>query len=161
VLTSQITLTTQAEQIADKLNKIGLSGGKFERVIKDLECKIGDDSSSQFEQGLAIMGEFLGFCSMRYGKGDSAPDVIWWTLNKEFCIVFEAKSNEDENGGISTSKLRQSRGHIDWAMCHFINILLLSFPLPVFIPYHAPINLSPEAWLEKIRVLPIRLQRTN
>jgi hypothetical protein len=112
----EITLTTQAEQIADKLNKIGLSGGKFERVIKDLECKIGDDSSSQFEQGLAIMGEFLGFCSMRYGKGDSAPDVIWWTLNKEFCIVFEAKRNEDENGGISTSKLRQSRGHIDWAM---------------------------------------------
>jgi len=110
----EIALTIQAEQIAVKLNKIGLSGGNFERVIKDLECKIRDSSSSQFEQGLDIMGRFLGFCSKRYGEIDSAPDVVWWTSNKEFYIVFEAKSEEYDNGGISTKTARQSRGHIDW-----------------------------------------------
>jgi len=101
------------EKIQKTLRDLGGVGDRFETELKKIEQFIRSDNYKQFEIGLTKLGELLGFETER-PLINGAPDSIWRLSNK-ILILFEAKSEESEEGGISKSYCQQAKGHYDWA----------------------------------------------
>ena len=101
------------EKIQDTLKKLGGIGKRFEEELSKIEQLINIDDYKRFEHGLTKLGELLGFKSPR-PLGEGAPDSIWRLSNK-IILIFEAKSEESEDGGISKRTCQQAKGHYDWA----------------------------------------------
>lgn len=101
------------ENIQDSLKKLGGVGKRFEEELSKIEQLINIDDYKRFEYGLTKLGDLLGFKSTR-PLGEGAPDSIWRLSNK-ILLLFEAKSEESEEGGISKRSCQQAKGHYDWA----------------------------------------------
>ena len=79
-------------------------------VKKDLAAT----ESTAFERGLDALGELLGFqVELGVGNQKAAPDSVW-TLDREFAIGWEAKSDEKPDAAIAVSRVREAKGHYEW-----------------------------------------------
>jgi hypothetical protein len=103
---------SRAERAAEKLRRLGIRGRGFEQRIADFEAKLNDDRATQFELGLAELGELLGFESVR-PTGSAAPDAAWRD-DTRLWVIFEAKSEESSDNAVSVSEARQAGSHHDW-----------------------------------------------
>ncbi len=104
------------EKIQKSLRDLGGVGERFETELKRIEQFINSDNTKHFEIGITKLGELLGFKTKR-PITEGAPDSIW-SLSNKLLILFEAKSGESEEGGISKSYCQQAKGHYDWAQDH-------------------------------------------
>lgn len=104
---------TLFKKIQKTLSSLGGVGDRFETELKRIEQFVYNDNHKQFEIGITKLGELLGFETKR-PLSDASPDSIWRLSNK-ILIIFEAKSEESEEGGISKSYCLQAKGHYDWA----------------------------------------------
>ncbi|WP_292463964.1 DEAD/DEAH box helicase family protein [Methanolobus sp.] len=107
------------EHIIAKINKLGLVGPKFNTKMKNIKDLISADSANEFEMGLTNLGELLGFETDHPGQ-TADPDSIWM-LNNNVLVLFEAKSDEKEEGDIFVRTCRQARGHYEWAKHNISN----------------------------------------
>lgn len=114
VATEDILNKKQCEEALDQLRKLGLYDPKFETKMTELVTLIGDDNHTQFEKGLELLGKYLGFKSHRFSE-QAAPDGIW-AIGTMLVLVFEAKSEEGKDAGISLETVRQALGHDTWAL---------------------------------------------
>ncbi len=101
------------EKIQGKLKKLGGVGKRFGEELSKIELLVNNDDYDKFEYGLSYLGELLGFNSHK-PLGEGVPDSIW-QLSDKILILFEAKSEESEEGGISKRSCLQAKGHYDWA----------------------------------------------
>jgi len=105
------------ENIQGKLKKLGGVGKLFGKELSKIEQLVNNDDYDKFEYGLTYLGELLGFKSDK-PLGEGAPDSIW-KLSDKVLFLFEAKSEESEEGGISKRSCLQAKGHYDWAQTKF------------------------------------------
>jgi hypothetical protein len=101
------------ENIQAHIKKLGLVGPKFEDKINDIRDLISDNSSSNFELGITKLGQLLGFETNHPGS-TATPDSVW-TLNDNILVLFEAKSEEKDDGSVFVQTCRQAHGHHNWA----------------------------------------------
>ncbi len=101
------------ENIQQKLSDLRSTGSYFEQRMNEIQDNINSNEASKFEFGLKELGELMGFLT-EHPKGTAAPDSVW-RLSDRIIILFEAKSGEAEEHGISVGTCRQASGHYDWA----------------------------------------------
>jgi len=100
------------EGIVKNIRNMGVVGPRFIKRLEDIEKNLKETEANIFDKGLMQLGTLLGFDSYKPG-GDAAPDVIWH-LENELLFVFEGKSDENPDAGISVQNCRQTSGHLDW-----------------------------------------------
>ncbi len=105
-------LETRALRLARELQAVSRSS-RGERFSDELEKWMGTDSSSEFERGLERLGRMLGFDAVRPNVPTS-PDSAW--RDDDVHILWEAKSEEGEDGVVSASAARQATTHPTWVV---------------------------------------------
>jgi hypothetical protein len=102
-----------SENVVGKLRDFGLVGGRFEKQVTSLQRHLHDRTPEAFHQGMALLGEILGFRTSRpAAMGD--PDVVW-RLEPHVALIWEAKSQVSDEGPISLATARQCVGHANGA----------------------------------------------
>ncbi len=102
-----------AENILTNITKYGTTGPKFEEKMQYIGKFINDNDANKFEEGLTKVGELLGFVT-DHPTNQAAPDSVW-QINDSILIIFEAKSDESKDNGISVSTCREADHHYNWA----------------------------------------------
>jgi len=100
----------RAIRIADTAQQIARSP-RADRYAEELRKWIGSDSAVDFERGLERLGEMLGFDAVRPNV-DAAPDGAWRDGGMQ--ILWEANSEQKEEGEISAELVRQANTHATW-----------------------------------------------
>ena len=96
-------------EINGLLEEWGILGGKFAKKLAEVQSNIESKAFNTFESGLASLGKMLGAKSHQW-KQDGAPDGLW--IFGEWCaFVFEAKTNEKPDKGISLDTVTQAGRH--------------------------------------------------
>ena len=102
-----------AELIQGNIVNYDITGKNFEIKMNGIKEFIFNNSPSKFEEGLTQLGTLLGF-NTEHPTDLTAPDSFW-RITDSLLIIFEAKSDEAEDGGISPNTCKQAKGHYDWA----------------------------------------------
>jgi hypothetical protein len=84
-------------------------GSRFPRKVSEAQNDIENNDAKSFEKGLATLGNMLGASSHQW-TDDGAPDGLW-VFGNWHAFVFEAKTDESPEGGISLDTVRQARTH--------------------------------------------------
>lgn len=84
-------------------------GSRFARKVSEAQNDIENNDAKSFEKGLATLGNMLGASSHQW-TDDGAPDGLW-VFGNWHAFVFEAKTDESPEGGISLDTVRQARTH--------------------------------------------------
>jgi len=100
------------ERVQQLLVDLGHRGPKFDKEARRLSDEIGSNDAKAFESGLQRLGRMLGF-DAETPTGSGQPDGVWDLDGRTF-LVFEAKSNEGSEGGISLTTLRETGSHVAW-----------------------------------------------
>jgi hypothetical protein len=96
-------------EINGLLEEWGISGGKFAKKLAEVQSNIESKAFNTFESGLASLGKMLG-AKIHQWTQDGAPDGLW--IFGEWCaFVFEAKTNEKPDKGISLDTVTQAGRH--------------------------------------------------
>ena len=102
-----------AENLARTLERLGLAGQRFESHVGNVVHQLSERSADSFEAGMEALGELLGFDSFRPG-GKGTPDCIW-RLDGGPVVVWEVKSQAEDDTEISVATARQCVGHLGTA----------------------------------------------
>jgi hypothetical protein len=105
-------LISASEAIERRIQQAGVVGAAFENEVQDVSDKLNSSEATTFEQGLELLGLWLGIIAIR-PRGRGVPDGVW-SFGEAAAVAFEAKSNEQPEGPISLSTAREARGHINW-----------------------------------------------
>jgi hypothetical protein len=103
---------TRSARAAEVLRRLGVRGSKFEAQMVELERRLNDDAAKPFEMGLEMLGELLGFESVR--RTDTAAPDGTWRDGQWIWFVFEAKTEEKADNPISATEVRQALTHQSW-----------------------------------------------
>lgn len=96
-------------EVNSLLQKWRIIGSSFARKVSETQNDIENNDAKIFERGLATLGKMLGASSHQW-TDDGAPDGLW-IFGNWHAFVFEAKTDENPEGGISLDTVRQSRTH--------------------------------------------------
>lgn len=120
---------TNTEDATTDSGKAGILVERLEVILEDLGRmndtkfakregyileRIEQNEGKVFEEGHKSLGEFLGYESGNENS-DGAPDP-WWSVNQEFCFVFEDYSEAKPSSDLHIDKARQAALHKDWIM---------------------------------------------
>jgi len=121
------------------IETLGRIGTRCKTTLADHRTLITGKKSKQFEQGLELLGRLLGANAKRFTE-DGAPDGLWLFGDWQ-AFVFEAKTNEDQKGGISFDTVRQAKAHEQTVRSKKL--------LPDYVPCSTVI-ISPRTTLDKL-----------
>lgn len=124
---------------ADSLNTLlGHSHGtKFEDELSKLRSSfdlILDGTTNQAEEGVRVLGEFLGFQSTRPdNEQGTGPDVMWRDEDHKEIIGFELKTDKEPGNAYFKKEIAQGHDHISWMRKNHSdhNVLGLLFVGPI------------------------------
>ncbi len=136
------------EKIQDTLKKFGGVGKRFGEGLNKIERLINNNYYIKFEYGLTSLGELLGF-NTNHPLGEGTPDSIWRLSNK-LILLFEAKSEESEEGGISKSSCQQAKGHYEWAQKHISEYEHFQEKLSIIIGYRTKTEKSALPFIDNL-----------
>ena len=114
---AQIEETTEIQALAVEgvlniLDKLGSVGPRFQSKMDEIEKLLNEKDPHQFDRGLNELGALLGYTTF-IPTGTAPPDSAWH-LESLICMVFEGKSQESPNDGISVSNCTQTSNHLKW-----------------------------------------------
>jgi len=101
-----------ADSVNGYLTNLGTVGKKFDRVIGEYHSLIEASDADRFDRALTELGKMLGFDAKK-PEGQGVPDSVW-RLGSSYVLLFESKSDETPDGGISIRTCRQAHGHQNW-----------------------------------------------
>lgn len=104
----------RADRAAQSLQRLHLRGRRFEQRMAEFLERINNDAATQFELGLQMLGELLGFESMRPNE-QADPDGIWRDDDRQW-LLFEAKTEVQPERPVSATEVRQVTTHRQWAV---------------------------------------------
>ena len=107
-----VGLERRARVAASNLRRLGIRGRDFEDKVSLIASRLAGTDATQYELGLLELGTLLGFDAAR-PNAEADPDVAWRD-GTDIWIVFEAKSEESEEGPLSASDVRQAETHLRW-----------------------------------------------
>jgi hypothetical protein len=107
-------LDAAIEHLERELEDLGtVHSGRFERRVQKILDGLGQKAANRFEEAQVLLGGLLGYTADNTTE-DSGPDP-WWVLDGERGIVFEDYTDcTSPDPAISTSKVRQAKGHPEW-----------------------------------------------
>jgi Type III restriction enzyme, res subunit/Helicase C-terminal domain len=126
-------------KIDDVLQRWKIVGSNYSKQVSDVDSNIQNRKAKFFEKGLTVLGEMLGARTHQWND-DAAPDGLWIFGNWQ-AFVFEAKTNESSEGGISIDTVRQ-------ALTHEQRVRVDNL-IPEFVPC-STIVISPRTMLHKL-----------
>jgi hypothetical protein len=89
---------------------LGRVGKRCVPILSDHRTHIQATESKRFEKGLELLGRLLGAEAKNFINQDGAPDGFWLFGDWQ-AFVFEAKTDEEEDGGVSFDTVRQAGRH--------------------------------------------------
>ena len=96
-------------RIFSLLEKWKTVGSNYAKQVSKVQNNIENKEAKIFESGLNSLGQMLGANTYEW-KDDGAPDGLW--IFDSWCaFVFEAKTNESPDSGISLETVTQLRRH--------------------------------------------------
>jgi hypothetical protein len=96
-------------RISNLLEQWKIVGGNYPKQVSKVQNSIENKEAKVFEKGLNLLGQMLGANTHQWAD-DGAPDGLW--IFDDWCaFVFEAKTNESPDGGISLDTVTQARRH--------------------------------------------------
>ena len=126
-------------KIASLLQQWKIIGSNYARRVSEVQNDIENKNAKAFEKGLATLGEMLGATSHQW-TDDGAPDGLW-VFGSWHAFVFEAKTDESPEDGISLDTVRQSLTHKQRVRADIL--------IPAFTPC-STIVISPRSTVHKI-----------
>lgn len=96
-------------RISNLLEQWKIVGGNYAKQVSKVQNNIENKEAKVFESGLNSLGQMLGANTYQW-TDDGAPDGLW-IFNGWCAFVFEAKTNESPDGGISLDTVTQARRH--------------------------------------------------
>ncbi|HKP89475.1 MAG TPA: DEAD/DEAH box helicase [Thermoleophilaceae bacterium] len=105
-------LERRARIAASNLRRLGIRGRRFEDKVSAISNRLAGTHATEYELGLLELGTLLGFDAAR-PNAEADPDVAWRD-GTDIWIVFEAKTEESEEGPLSVSDVRQAETHLRW-----------------------------------------------
>lgn len=102
-------LLDRAKTAVAKLRRLGIRGDRFERHLAECQARLDSDEAPQFEEGLRLLGELLGFEAVR-PSGHAQPDSAWRD-GERLWLIFEAKTEEGADDPLSVATVRQALTH--------------------------------------------------
>ncbi|NJD78910.1 MAG: hypothetical protein FIB08_17760 [Candidatus Methanoperedens sp.] len=127
-----------AEQIEENITAFGATGKTFGAKMNEIKELINSDDSGKFENGLTKLGFILGF-DANHPSDHAAPDSTW-QITDSLLIIFEAKSDETKNDGISVSTCREANGHYNWAKSKIAGFDKINKKYVVVVPQRTKID---------------------
>lgn len=100
------------EGVLELLNKLGTVGPRFQNEMDEIEGLLNETDPKKFDRGLEELGRLIGYSSFR-PTGSAPPDAAWH-LENHICFVFEGKSNESPDIGVTVNNCRQTSSHLKW-----------------------------------------------
>jgi hypothetical protein len=97
---------------AEVLRRLGIRGARFETHLGQIAGLLAGTAASDFEAGLQLLGEVLGFESVR-PNGQADPDSAWRD-GEQVWILAEAKTEERPDTPLSAETVRQASTHAAW-----------------------------------------------
>lgn len=130
----------------------------FQRLCDSVE-KLDDSNASaeKHEEALRVLGEYLGFMSVRPDNdGGSGPDVFWIDDLTQRCLAFELKTQKKANPTYFKKEIGQGYNHLEWVRQNYPNHFCLGL---VYVGSHGKLdktaNPSSEMYLCDISVLAV------
>jgi len=96
-------------EIDTLLQKWKIVGSNYAKQVSEVQNNIESNEATAFEKGLSALGQMLGARTHQW-KDDGAPDGLW-IFGNWHAFVFEAKTDENSEGGISLKTVRQALTH--------------------------------------------------
>ena len=104
----------QVQRVAEQMDIACTPIGLPRRFRQNLSA-LGGGSSSQIEESLRYLGQYLGFESSRpdneYGTG---PDVLWVMDDFSLAVCIEAKTDKREGSKYKKGEIGQMHDHVQW-----------------------------------------------
>jgi tetratricopeptide (TPR) repeat protein len=128
----------------------------FQRLCSSVENLDNPDASAeQHEEALRVLGEYLGFMSVRPDNDEgSGPDVFWIDEPTQRCLAFELKTQKKENPTYFKKEIGQGYNHLEWVRQNHPNYFCLGL---IYVGSDGKIDRtaspSPEMYLCDISVL--------
>ena len=114
--TPGFTVPINVERIWDAVTDWGWAGPAFDHKLDSMLSLLKDDQSSNFHQGLELLGRCVGSLPLRPAS-DGAPDVVW-SFDDILSLCFEAKTEKKPSGAIFKKDLEEAKLHPDWVKHH-------------------------------------------
>jgi len=128
-------------RIYNLLEQWKIVGGNYAKQVSKAHNNIENKEAKAFESGLNLLGQMLGARTHQWAD-DGAPDGLW--IFDSWCaFVFEAKTNEKPDGGISLDTVTQARRHEERVRADKL--------IPLFVPCFT-IVISPRTSIHKLSV---------
>lgn len=84
------------------------------RLHQDLALLDGSGSTSQTEESLCALGQYIGLKASRPDKEfGTGPDVLW-EVEDDFALCIEAKTEKNENSKYKKEEIGQLSDHVQW-----------------------------------------------
>lgn len=116
-------------------------GANYAKQVSKVQNNIENKEAKIFESGLNSLGQMLGANTHQW-TDDGAPDGLW--IFGSWCaFVFEAKTNESPDGGISLDTVTQARRHEERVRADRL--------IPSFLPCFTVV-ISPRTSLHKLSI---------
>jgi len=99
----------------------------FQRLRSSVE-KLDDPGASteQHEEALRVLGEYLGFMSVRPDNDEGiGPDVFWIDEPTQRCLAFELKTKKKANPTYFKKEIGQGYNHLEWVRQNYSNYFCL------------------------------------
>lgn len=141
---------------ADKLSRLGIRGLAFEKKFAEIEAQLKHDDATQFEIGLAVLGELLGFEAVR-PDSDADPDSVW-REGEKLWLLFEAKTEELATNRVSPREVRQALTHYEWVR-NSLGWQEPSHSVTAIISYKQTIDPAARTIAGELRLVPPRMVR--
>jgi len=123
------------------LEKWKIVGSNYAKEVSKVEQSIENKEAKIFERGLYLLGQMLGANTHQW-TDDGAPDGLW--IFGSWCaFVFEAKTNESADGGISLDTVTQARRHEERVRSDQL--------IPSFVPCFTVV-ISPRTGIHKLSI---------
>ena len=104
-------LNCQIENIEKKLLEFLPGQKKFNNFASTMMKELRNGGTN-FEHGIEMLGQLLGFVSKNIKKNGS-PDT-YWILPSKICLISECKIKEKSEIPISISDIREAKTHKEW-----------------------------------------------
>jgi hypothetical protein len=137
--TPGFTVPINVERIWDTVTDWGWAGPAFDHKLDSMLSLLKDDQSSNFHQGLELLGRCIGSLPLR-PTSEGAPDVVW-SFEDILSVCFEAKTEKKPSGAVFKKDLEEAKLHPEWVK-HHTNVADESEFLVVLV--------SPTAKLDKV-----------
>ncbi len=101
------------ENLENVFIKYGLgSTQRLEKQLAFIGKNIASRAADDFEEAQKRLGRILGYYADNH-ESTAAPDP-WWLVGDDLCIVFEDKTDGEDDNPVSVSKTRQANLHPSW-----------------------------------------------